>query len=518
MTKPLASRMTDMYRLTPHLARAAALLVMIVLGSADAAAAPCKISWAIAPEAQTPLPSDTLDLDAVRTFYGAWGESCAWSYEDAAALERAIMRAGEHGLDPELFHGSALLALDQRTDEAATVARDVLLTDAALKYARTMAVGWTGSAPAKEEEAHDQGGYPEQLRRAIDGGDLARWLDGLPPQAIGYKRLKGALAAYRAMDRQGGWEDLEDGPKLVLGLKSKAVEALQNRLKIEGELATIDKPGVFDDATQDALKHYQARVGLPTDGRLGPMTRAALNVSAATRVQQIAANMDRWRASGRDLPPTRVDVNVADATVTYFREERPVLKMKVVVGNQDRHTPMLRSAINVIVVNPTWTVPTSIAERELKPLIDRDPGYLDKHHMSWQGGNIVQEPGPFNALGALKFDFPNPYSVYLHDTPAQAAFSDADRAQSHGCVRLEHPLDMAEALLADQPEWSRERIKEVIKTRETTRVNLSEPVPVILAYYTAFVDDDGAVQFRADVYARDEQLLSALRQTASLDN
>jgi murein L,D-transpeptidase YcbB/YkuD len=193
--------------------------------------------------------------------------------------------------------------------------------------------------------------------------------------------------------------------------------------------------------------------------------------------------------------------------------------MNAVVGRPKHDTPILQSTIHTVVINPPWIVPKSIIDKEIKPAIERNPDYLERHHMFWADEQIIQEPGPQNSLGRIKFEFPNNYGVYLHDTPAHALFADVDRAQSHGCVRLEHPLDLAEELLKDNGKWPREAIEDAIRDGTTLRVPLATEMPVTLAYWTAYVDDDGTVEFRPDVYGRDAPLAAILMpRTAQADD
>ena len=293
---------------------------------------------------------------------------------------------------------------------------------------------------------------------------------------------------------------------------SPLVVDLKRRLAIEGDLTFDDGAAVYDAAVRAAVLRFQERNGLRADGKLNASTIQRLNISAAERVAQISLNMERWRVDGRDLPATRVDVNVPDATAVLFKENLPALKMNAVVGAPGHDTPTLTSTIDTIVVNPPWNIPRSIIQNEIKPILKRNPNYLSENRMYWSGDQLIQEPGPHNALGRIKFEFPNRFSVYLHDTPSRRLFTDPERAQSHGCVRLERPLDLAEALLQGDPKWTREAIKDAIRSGDTIRIAAPEPIIVVIAYRTVFVEEDGLVQFRPDIYGLDTQLTLALSQ------
>jgi L,D-transpeptidase YcbB len=231
---------------------------------------------------------------------------------------------------------------------------------------------------------------------------------------------------------------------------------------------------------------------------------------------QLAVNLERLRIERRNPSVTRIEVNAPAATMVLYRDGIPHMAMNVVVGKPGHDTPTLASTIDTIVLNPNWTIPQSIIRNEIKPALKRNKDYLIKHRMYWAGDQLIQEPGPHNALGRVKFDFPNRYSVYLHDTPSRRAFMDAERAQSHGCVRLERPVDLAAELLRGDPKWTREAIEQTIRDGATRRVPLTEPMPVIIVYETAFVGDDGLVQFRPDIYGLDTQLTLALSQRATV--
>jgi murein L,D-transpeptidase YcbB/YkuD len=254
---------------------------------------------------------------------------------------------------------------------------------------------------------------------------------------------------------------------------------------------------------------FQRRHGIAPDGHVGRDTLRALNVSIEQRVQQIAANLERRRFFGHVVPATRIEVNAAAATMTLYRNWNAALAMRAVVGDPEHPTPMLVSfKLAAIVLNPPWVIPSSIIHKEMLPKEERQPGYLAHNDIHWSGRQLVQSPGPKNALGRIKFEFANPFSVYLHDTPAHSLFAKYDRADSHGCVRLEKPGDLALALLNDK--WPRDRIEQTIARGATVRIGVRDGPPVVLAYWTVFTDPDGMLEFRDDIYGRDAQLIAAM--------
>jgi murein L,D-transpeptidase YcbB/YkuD len=273
-------------------------------------------------------------------------------------------------------------------------------------------------------------------------------------------------------------------------------------------------------------------MGIEDDGVLGPSTIAELNVPAADRIRQLRVNLDRGRVLLRDLPEAFVVVNIAGFTVYFIRGEDIVWNARVQVGKPYRRTPIFRSEISYVVLNPTWTVPPGIIAKDILPAARRDPEAvarkglkvldatgreLDPHSIDWtrfKGGNIPytlrQDPGPKNALGRVKLMFPNPYLVYLHDTPSQDLFDRNERAFSSGCVRVERVLDLTELVLGDAEQWSQASIARALDTGATRTVTLNKPIPVLLTYWTAWVDPQGRTNFRRDIYGQDEQWARAL--------
>jgi murein L,D-transpeptidase YcbB/YkuD len=254
---------------------------------------------------------------------------------------------------------------------------------------------------------------------------------------------------------------------------------------------------------------------LDATGVVDRPTLAALNVSAQTRVDQIIANMERWRWAPVAMPTDRVQVNIAAAILTLFRGDAPVLSMRAVAGRVTDHTPMLQSTIHSIIFNPPWNVPPSIAAKELWPKEAADPGYLAREDyviIRAEDGSqrLQQRAGPKSALGQVKFDFDNQYGVYLHDTPTHSTFGKQSRLVSHGCVRLDQPKALALMLLRDNPAWTAEAIEEKIADGDTQRVALSRPTAVLIFYWTAFAGPDGVMNFRDDVYGWDRDLLQRI--------
>jgi murein L,D-transpeptidase YcbB/YkuD len=322
-----------------------------------------------------------------------------------------------------------------------------------------------------------------------------------------------ALTQYRSVVAAGGWGVIEEGPSLSLDAKGPRVAALRRRLLAGDPQSVLGPSGPFDADVEMAVRTFQHNVGLDASGVADQATLAALNVSAENRVAQIEANMERWRWVPRIWPATRIEANIAAEEMDAFQDNALVLEMRAAPGRPDDQTPMLSSEVTSVVFDPPWNVPSSIATKELWPKERAHPGYLESHGYRListgdDGGvRIQQKFGPKSALGRMKFDFPNTYAVYLHDTPSHAAFSRSARAVSHGCVRLQRPKELADLLFQGDEDWSPDRIDQVIADGKTVRAPLEKPVPIFLMYWTAFLDVKGRVNFRSDVYGWDEDIL-----------
>ncbi len=360
-----------------------------------------------------------------------------------------------------------------------------------------------------------------EFAAALAADSLKPWLDSLPPRYQGYQALRKSLVTYRAIASAHGWGTVPDADTpLTVGMSDPRVTALRTRLTAEdaGVETAPDQPDVYDPALQTAVQRFQARNGLKADGEVGPPTLAVLNLPVGQRILQIEANMERWRWLPRQLPDTRVQVNIAAAVLAVYRDGAPVMAMKAVAGRPEDQTPMLHSNISDIVLNPPWHVPDTIAKKEIWPKAHKDPGYLARNQYHVVDGRLIQKAGPKSALGRFKFNFPNSFDVYLHDTPAQAAFGRSSRLASHGCVRLEQPKALANLLLEDNASWPAERIDTTIAGDDTVRVPLSQTIPVYILYWTAFVDNSGQTQFRADAYDWDHRLVDLLNAAKGRDS
>jgi L,D-transpeptidase YcbB len=474
------------------------------------AVAPSALAQSAPPSLRSLLEEDGLSIDgrhldrsALLAFYGAHDFAPVW-IDDAqreAALLHALAGAADHGLDPAAFEIPATSRAE----------RELLLSDAFLRYAGALARGRASSAELETDWAFAAPAFDAAaaLEKAAST-DPATVLATLAPGEPAYRQLEDALARYRRMAASGGWAVLGDGPKLALGARGEGVGALRRRLAAEGYLPADALAGDFDKTVEAAVRRFQQHHGIAIDGEVGQATLEALNVSAASRVEQINANLERWRELPRSWPKTRIEVNVPAATLTAIEDGEPKLVMRTIVGAEDHPTPVLAARMNAILFNPAWRIPASIAKKEILPHLRHDPGYLARNHFVRVGAALQQLPGTGNALGRLKFEIPNVYDVYLHDTPSHPLFNRVSRHLSHGCVRLENPRQLARYVLADRPGWGDEEIDQAIAAGETRRVPLAHGRPVYLLYWTAFAGADGVVDFRDDIYDRDRRLTAAL--------
>jgi murein L,D-transpeptidase YcbB/YkuD len=446
-------------------------------------------------------------------------------------LVKALAEAETHGFRRDEFVAPELGDLLRANGDLSDPRAQDLLKAAILSYARAQRGQRIAPASFPEEWSVRPAPYdPEpEFVAAVNTDRLGSWLDGLPPRYEGYQALRKALARYRGFK---AWKPVPDGEPLKLGDRDARVTAIRARLAAEGAPSGAapatpvrgkDKGPVYDAAMEEAIKAFQRRYGLFPDGIVGPPTLTALNAPLGERVMQIEANMERWRWLPRELPATRVQVNIAAAVLAVYQDGQPVLAMKAVAGKPGDATPMLSSQIQSIVLNPPWHVPESIATKEIWPKARRDRGYLARNHYVVRKGDdgvarLVQEAGDKSALGRFKFDFPNSFGVYLHDTPAQSGFARTSRLASHGCVRLEQPKALTNLLLQGDSEWTPDKVDETITTDKTIRVALAAPIPVFILYWTAFVDNAGAVEFRPDAYDWDRLVLSLVGSVKGRDS
>jgi len=499
----------------------------------------------------------------------------AWSrnevlWPQVESLIKAISKAEEEGLRPSDYHlekiNEMLNEIKLRTAMTTATTKssssssssslklppsllaelDLLLTDAFFLYASHLAQGKVNPETIKPEwgafcRALD---LIRLLESAIISNRIEENLRSLLPQHIYYFGLRRALASYRSLVAKGGWIKLQDGPPLKKGIQDERVSALRIRLLVSKDLAASksENRNLFDDSLEMAVCKFQHRHGLEPTGIVDTCTLAVLNIRAEERMEQIGLNMERWRWLSHDLGKKYALVDIANFRLQVVNDTQTVMNMKIVAGNLAWQTPVFSSQITQIIINPYWNAPKHVLLSELINYMRQDPNYLTNNKMKLlrdSGAEEIevnpksinlaevneknldfwlrQDPGPLNVLGRLKFMSPNKYNVYLHDTPYQEDFGKSMRMFSHGCIRIEKPIDFAIYLLQEEKKWPREKIVEAINKETEQTVFLKKPVDVHVIYGTAWVRDDGVVHFNNDIYKRDKRLAVAFSQKPPKD-
>ena len=474
----------------------------------------------------------------VRAFYAAREATLAWVVEDGpnertvAALD-ALRSAEQHGLDPADYREPQLRALyvslvDGADDDAQEqLARlDVGLTSALLQLGRHVATGRLEPKviDGRWNTQREPPDYVTALQQATVE-DAATFLDRVQPRHPDYRTLRHHLASLRRQ-AQTGWPTVPVASMKIGRWNADAVLPLRLRLAASGDLnaaAPLDSPQ-YDAQLASAVQRFQERHGLPGSGVLDRATVAQMNVPLDRRITQVMLNLERWRWLPDDLGSRHFIVNVPQFHVIARENGAPALEMRVVVGKRGNETPLFADEMEVVVFSPYWNIPETIATDETAPALARDPDYLARNNMEIVDaeGNVVspdaipwddegllegyrfrQRPGPGNALGYVKFLFPNRYAIYLHDTPADALFKRIGRAFSHGCVRVEEPQRLAQYVLRDQAEWTPDAIRTAMRAGTERHVRLSTTIPIYIVYFTAWVDPEGNLHFQDDVYGYD---------------
>ncbi|MBW6460815.1 MAG: L,D-transpeptidase family protein [Bacteroidales bacterium] len=467
-----------------------------------------------------------------------------WDYtEDAIA---GFLSSYDDGLIPLDYHLEAILVIRNQLVQNSLVTDDkirkaagleLLITDGIIFYANHLLYGkidpvtleptWNfGYAPIPDM-------VPATLHEYLQKRELMTMLHNFRPEAFFYDTLLSTLSRYRKIESQGGWNVVPTGGKIEVGNNDSRIPLIRNRLRLTGHLTSEEDSlsTLYDKVLEEDIRIFQATHGLDPDGVIGTGTFRELNIPVKQRIASIRVNIERVRWVALELPRSYLIVNIVGFWLVFVNGEMVIHEANVVVGRAYTKTPVFRDKIHYIEFNPTWTVPRSILKRDVIPKLKKDPEYLYKNSMVLldSKGNEVpssvldipnltinkfpyivrQQPGPGNALGVVKFMFPNKYDVYLHDTPSKNLFKSPSRAYSSGCVRVERPLDLAEILLAGTS-WDRAEIDMALKTNQTTRVLLNDPLDILILYWTSGVDRNHRPFFAPDIYNRDQYVLKEL--------
>ena len=480
-----------------------------------------------------------VEIEALRLFYEQRGNQPVWvdgtgMSARAQALLRNLQAAARDGLDPADYASGFVVGDIGAAEQLASA--ELAVSATLVRYASDVRGDRVLSTRIERDRRITNVIDPVPvLTAAADAPDMIAFVDSLAPSSPIYVGLREALARYRAIESAGDWPKLPDGPDLGPGSTDPRVATLRLRLQLTGDLAAEAQgasPSHYDEAVRGAVRRFQERHGLAPNGTVSGQTRALLNVPVQGRIRQIVANLERARWLPDDLGNPYVLVNLADFHLELVEGGKDVLRMRVVVGDPQTLTPVFSDKISYIEINPYWNVPKSIAIKEKLPVLRRDPSALKRQNIRvlGPGGDEIdpasvewsavtannwiyrlrQDPGTRNALGRIKFMFPNPYDIYLHDTPSRALFRRQVRAFSHGCIRIEKPIELAMLLLRTTDGWGRARIERTISKGKNKPVLLKDPVPVHLVYLTAWVGRDGLMQFRGDHYNLDAPLVAAV--------
>lgn len=546
----------------------ASILWLVVLSWATAAEARAQttpLSAAIEARVATTVNQGELSIrgqaiaatSVIADFYTRRGFAPAWTDpRNVDDLLRAIVDSADDGLSPADYHLAMLAQMrsEMRLPDTTDFERadfELLLTDAIVRLGyhlwfgkvdpQRFSTSWNLSRTLPGLDA------AAELEAVLATGQLYRQIERARPAHRLYAALRSELEKMRRIALTGGWPELPAGPTLEPGANDARVPVLRAVLLATGDLGTpappppeassAGDPLLYDTALVDAARRFQRRMGLDDDGRIGGGTQAELRVPVEDRIRQLRVNLDRGRVLLYQIPEEFLVVNIAGAEAAYLRGEEVLWRSRVQVGTPYRETPEYRSEITYLVFNPTWTVPPTIIRNDILPAARRDPysitrrglnvldssgAVIDPGSVDWSRfstGHIPyilrQDPGPGNALGRVKFMFPNPYNVYLHDTPSKSLFDKDTRTTSSGCVRVQQPLELARLLLDDPEKWNDATIAAAIARGTIQNVTLRRRVPVILAYWTAWVDPEGVVNFRRDVYGRDAAWAKALDEPFS---
>lgn len=509
---------------------------------------------------------------AIRNFYRNRDYQPLWFRDGeqravTSDLVTVLAEADRHGLRPDDYDARALRAALDSPDPARLARLDLWLTRAVTAYAVDMSGGRVDHPPLRGGRTAPDGSLDVAafLDRLAGSDTPERELRQLAPSHAGYEGLQRALAAYREVAAAGGWEPIPEGVTLQAGMRNAQVPYIRARLDAAetvnpaprdprgrhgpfgqavaaGETSGFTgDPLLYTRELADRVRAFQKRHGLAADGMVGTATRAAMNVPVSERIEEITLNMERWRWLPATLGWRYIKVNIPAFELEAVYEGQRAFRMDVVVGKPERPTPSFSHHIRYMAMNPDWTIPNSIAVRDIVPEILEDEDYLDEHNITvyeswrddapavdpseidweelaeeyeeeWEGFpyQLRQDPGETNPLGYVKFMFPNPQNIYLHDTPNDYEFARRERMFSSGCVRVRDPDQLAAHLLdrtmtPDEAEAARKA------AGDSTRVDLDHPIPVHLVYHTAWVDSAGRVQFRADVYDRNAELAAQLQ-------
>ena len=436
--------------------------------------------------------------------------------EQTSVLYNRVMHIEEEGLPKQLPYlntykymmgGEDSLDADIKADPE----KELMITAQYLAFARK---AWTG---LPESESIKMQWYVP--RKKVDYNKLLDSLVGSiqsgqtieEPVYGQYNLLKNYLKRFQNIEKKGTWFTIKaDKKKYQQGDSSAVIKSIRKKLFLAGDLKEDNGSPIFDYTMMMGVKNYQQRYGLKEDGIVGQSLLKEMNAPLSKRIQQIIVNMERCRWMDNDPPGNHLVVNIPQFQLLVYENDSLMWNCNVVVGKEIHKTAIFQGTVRYIVFSPYWNVPTSILNKEIMPKLKRNPHYLESQDMEWYDGRLRQRPGPDNALGKVKFLFPNNFKMYLHDTPSKSLFQEEKRTFSHGCIRVAEARKLALYLLRNDKNWPESKIDDAMNSRKEQTVTLKEPIPVSIVYFTAWVDQQGRINFRDDIYQRDSRLMDAI--------
>jgi len=459
--------------------------------------------------------SELIKFYTNRKFAYAWFDRNGL-IEPSMDLYYRILNIADEGLPidiPYLSTYRSMIEGDSTNDPVrnADPRMELMITAQYLHYAREAWSGLPESVSRKEEWyiPRKKRQFDIHLDSILSENGYTRSL--VEPLPIQYNRLKFHLKQLRELEQQGNWLPIRtDRKKYVAGDTGLVIATIRKKLAQTGDLDVDNRSQVFDASLTDAVKNFQFRYGMKEDGVIGQAVLREMNKPLSFRIRQILVNMERTRWMGSDPKGDHLVVNIPQFQLMVYENDTVSWSCRVVVGKEANKTAIFQGALKYIVFSPYWNVPPGIMTKEILPELRKNPNYLDRLNMEWHGDGIRQRPGPSNALGKVKFLFPNSFNMYLHDTPAKFMFNQEKRAFSHGCIRVAEPRKLAIHLLKGDPSWSVSRIDSAMNAGTEKYVVLKKTVPVSIVYFTAWADEKGRIHFRDDIYNRDERLMEMI--------
>jgi murein L,D-transpeptidase YcbB/YkuD len=458
----------------------------------------------------------------ISSFYKNRHYAYAW-YDDKGMIEPAnnlynrIQNISDEGLPDAIPYKTAFATLMETEEGSDKIAPtiELMLTSQYLAYAKNVWQGLSEKQSLATEWLLPRKKITSQqlLDSLVNGNNV---LENSPVYRQ-YDLLKDYLKRYNTIKEKGSLATIKADKKTYqLTDSSATILAIRERLFSLGDIAINNQSNIFDKVLEEGVKTFERRLGYKEDGIINTILLTEMNYPIEKRIEQILVNMERTRWVPVQLKSNYLLINIPEYKLHVYEHDSLAFSMNVVVGKYQHKTAIFNGDIKYVVFSPYWNIPASILKNETLPAIRRNPKYLAQHNMEWNAGHIRQKPGPNNSLGLVKFLFPNTHSIYLHDTPAKSLFDEDKRAFSHGCIRIAEPKKLAQYLLRNDPNWDDEKITAAMNNGVEKFVPLKNTVPVFIAYFTAWVDKQGKLNLRNDVYKRDSRLAKMILKNPDL--